>query len=841
MNRTRVSGTVLSLIAAFLSPEIAIANQAPPGPAQSISHLLVLASPFRGGRSAVHQDPLESRIVNGAWTTPHAGEELILPDGTKQVWKEIAAKPDGTFEDATLEGGYADAVIEAKAPTVYLLVASGHSLVYINGELRTGDPYETGWVTTPVHLNAGHNELLFLCGRGRLHARLIAPRSEAQFDPADLTLPDLVRGTIGKESRTVRGALTHQGAVPVLNTTDRPITGLLLQAILGQGHMVQTALPPLLPLARRKVAFAIPLSGLPPGDKAPLHLRLVRQGPSGLRELDRAELSLRVRNAGQTFMQTFVSDIDGSVQYFAVNPATPRHPHDPLPALVLSLHGASVQAIGQADAYETKSWVTLVAPTNRRPYGFDWEEWGRMDALEVLALAQKNLDIDPSRTYLAGHSMGGHGTWQMGVTFPDRFAAIGPSAGWISFSSYAGGPKGAAASPIEAMLRRASASSDTLAMGRNLAQEGVYILHGDADDNVPVTEARAMRDFLKSFHHDWDYHEQPGAGHWWDASPEPGADCVDWAPMFDFFTRHALPPPASVRQVDFVTMNPGVSSHDFWATIEAQQHALLPSEIHLRCDPGLRRFTGTTANVERLSLELMSLTPNAPLAVELDGQKIEGIAWPQGGVIRLTRSGTRWEKMGVSRSGLKGPERNGPFKEAFNHRMLFIYGTGGTNEENHWALTKARLDAETFWYRGNGSIDVIPDTQFDAGRERDRGIVIYGNADTNRAWSPLLGDSPVQVRRSGVQVGTKRIEGTDLACLFVRPRPGSDKACVAAVSGTGMPGLRLTERIPIFLSGAGFPDCTVLSTASLTRGAEGVRAAGFFGSDWSVEQGDWVW
>jgi len=26
----------------------------------------------------------------------------------------------------------------------------------------------------------------------------------------------------------------------------------------------------------------------------------------------------------------------------------------------------------------------LVAPTNRRPYGYDWEDWGRADALEVL-------------------------------------------------------------------------------------------------------------------------------------------------------------------------------------------------------------------------------------------------------------------------------------------------------------------------------------------------------------------------------------------------------------------------------------------------------------------------
>ena len=49
------------------------------------------------------------------------------------------------------------------------------------------------------------------------------------------------------------------------------------------------------------------------------------------------------------------------------------------------------------------------------------------------------------RTYLTGHSMGGHGTWHLGVTFPDRFAAIAPGRGWISMWSYAGAKRPAAA------------------------------------------------------------------------------------------------------------------------------------------------------------------------------------------------------------------------------------------------------------------------------------------------------------------------------------------------------------------------------------------------------------
>ena len=226
---------------------------------------------------------------------------------------------------------------------------------------------------------------------------------------------------------------------------------------------------------------------------------------------------LRVRQRAQARKCTFRSSIDGSVQYYALVPAIPSAAEPPgaRPGLVLSLHGAGVEAIGQAESYAPKPGLHIVAPTNRRPYGFDWEDWGRRDAIEVLDLAQRAFGTDPRRTYLTGHSMGGHGTWHLGVTYPNRFAAIAPSAGWISMSSYAGSRRADSPGPVERLMERAGSPSNTLALSRNLAQLGVYVLHGDADDNVPVDEARRMRQVLGEFHPDFAYHEQPGAGHWW--------------------------------------------------------------------------------------------------------------------------------------------------------------------------------------------------------------------------------------------------------------------------------------------------------------------------------------
>jgi len=350
-----------------------------------------------------------------------------------------------------------------------------------------------------------------------------------------------------------------------------------------------------------------------------------------------------------------------------------------------------------------------------------------------------------------------------------------------------------------------------------------------------------MAEVLGRFHHDFQFHEQPGVGHWWDVSDEPGADCVDWAPMFDYFAHHVIPRDDSVRQINFTTVNPGVSATCHWLEIQQQTHALEKSVVNVRWDPGVRRFTGTTENVARLALSLGHVKPGPPLKIELDGQKLESVPCPPAGRLCLERQGAQWRLAGEPPVSQKNPRRYGPFKDAFRHRLLLVYGTAGSKEENEWAFAKARFDAESFWYRGNGSPDVIPDTAFNAHAEPDRGVILYGNADSNRAWRGLLGDSPVQVRRGEIRIGSRVLKGEDLACLFLRPRPGSAVACVAVVGGAGLEGMRLTDRLPYFLSGVEYPDCAVVGPEMLTEGGTGVRVAGFFGLDWSVEQGEFAW
>ena len=136
------------------------AQGTPPSPGGEITptQCLVIKPVGRGGRSPIHTDAIERQIVLGTWKTPQAGDAVDLPDGSKPTWATIAPNKDGVFQNGALQGGYAFVSVDSPAPRVMLLEASAHNMVYVNGEPRVGDTYQTGWTRLPVQLKAGRNE-----------------------------------------------------------------------------------------------------------------------------------------------------------------------------------------------------------------------------------------------------------------------------------------------------------------------------------------------------------------------------------------------------------------------------------------------------------------------------------------------------------------------------------------------------------------------------------------------------------------------------------------------------------------------------------------------------------
>jgi dienelactone hydrolase len=776
-------------------------------------------------------------METGKWNAPHENQQIKSGMNLIGTWINIKADSTGWIKDDSLTNAYIYFAYKSDKDATALLEAMGNTMVYVNGSPHSGNPYryqdsyEPGgprfdYSFIPIKLHKGVNEFLFECNRGVLKVSIHPNQNGFVFIENDFTIPDLIVNEVNN----------MYGAIPIVNATDNFYKGLFVKTWSGNSQPAYYPVNEIIPLSITKIPFSIKLPAQTVVGNIPFTIALVKKENGKEDFLSSSIIELHVVNSGDTHKETFISNIDGSVQYYAVNPPDNLKSK---PALFLSLHGAGVEAINQAQAYGHKNWGYVVAPTNRRPYGYNWENWGRMDALEVLKIAKEKFNVDESRVYLTGHSMGGHGTWQLGINYPDQFAAIGPSAGWISIWSYRIKPVHDS-TLVGKMLTRSTKQSDTYAFTTNLKQNGIYIIQGDADDNVPPAQPESMIANLSKFHKDYIYHVQHGAGHWWDNSDEPGADCVDWAPMFDFFAHHSVAGKEKIKMIDFVTANPAISSKNYWVEIINQVEQQTLSNINIRLEQGNRKFIGTTNNIELLSIDVSMLSDNTPFSIVLDNQILPGISNPSDKIVYLLKENGTWKLSDKPSKENKNPARCGIFREAFNNRPIFVYGTNGNTEENIWAFEKARYDAERIWYRGNSSLEVIKDTDFDLPKYQDRSVILVGNSKTNSAWSLLLKDSPVQVDNNKIKVGAKEYKGGDYACIFIRPRQGSDNASVGAISGTSIEGMKLANIIPYFDQYLNFPDVVIYNSGILQSDEKGVVFTGYFGNDWSLGKGEFV-
>jgi predicted peptidase len=103
--------------------------------------------------------------------------------------------------------------------------------------------------------------------------------------------------------------------------------------------------------------------------------------------------------------------------------------------LVLFLHGAGergtdielVKKHGPPALVEAGESFPFILLSPQCPL----DEYWSVPALKALLdRILESYDVDRSRIYLTGMSMGGNGTWRLALKYPDLFAALAPVCGW---------------------------------------------------------------------------------------------------------------------------------------------------------------------------------------------------------------------------------------------------------------------------------------------------------------------------------------------------------------------------------------------------------------------------
>lgn len=102
--------------------------------------------------------------------------------------------------------------------------------------------------------------------------------------------------------------------------------------------------------------------------------------------------------------------------------------------LMLFLHGAgergtnlqSVAIHGPLSLVKQGREFPFVIVAPQCPEG---QDWANEPLLKLLDHVTKKFAVDTNRVYLTGLSMGGYGTWRLGLAHPEKFAAIVPICG----------------------------------------------------------------------------------------------------------------------------------------------------------------------------------------------------------------------------------------------------------------------------------------------------------------------------------------------------------------------------------------------------------------------------
>ncbi|MGQ9534138.1 MAG: prolyl oligopeptidase family serine peptidase, partial [bacterium] len=716
-----------------------------------------------------------------------------------------------------------------------LISAKNVGSFMLNGKHFPGDIYGDGF-PIPVIINKGKNKVILrLSGYGEhsFSFSILPCSAPMMIIKQDILLPDFIKGEF------YNGYI----GVPILNTTEYVLKNLKIEVSGEEIEKTEKEIPRIMPFSTIKIPLALKSRDILQKDSVMIRL-LIHDDSLAIGE----SALIMVKKPDEPYKKTFISKIDNSCQYYAVLPPK-NYCSESTYALILSCHGAGVEAINQVKSYSQKDWAYVVAPTNRRRFGFDWQDWGRLDFLEVLDEVKNNFNVDIERVYLTGHSMGGHGAWHIGLSHPDLFAAIAPSAGWVSFQLYIPWflqQSELFAEPDQIKFRDMVLREDITPLYlENAFNLPIYILHGGADDNVPPVQARMMCHYLKNLNYDFVYNEVTNQKHWWDIDTTPGVDCVDLKEMMDFLRDKKKNP--YPREIIFKTSDIAHSNKAYWIKIDELENIYQDGRIVATIDstdyfsdhphPFHLKFNITTENISAFTILITQLkhVPDYFLF------NINGIAYKfqyhKQNEITFAKSKNGFKIIQYRKRGLKKTkDLYGPIKQAYFQPFILVYGTIGDSIDTDNNLHQAWLHAYTWWIRANGYTEILPDTEITEKEIQNYNLILFGNHETNAVIKKINKKLPIHLDKDKIILGKQIIKKSNLCLIEIYPNPLNLEKFIVLYSATTKKANKYLNLFSPLYSGSGLPDFIIWDDTAAKYGWAGVIATGFFNKNWHLDK-----
>ncbi|MEZ5362387.1 MAG: prolyl oligopeptidase family serine peptidase [Bryobacterales bacterium] len=481
------------------------------------------------------------------------------------------------------------------------------------------------------------------------------------------------------------------------------------------------------------------------------------------------------------------SQVDGSVQPYIVD-VPPGYDGKPL-RLDVVLHGRNsrlnevsfLTSAARPRAGTPKPDYLQLEVYGRTNNAYRWA--GEADVFEAMAAVERNYRVDLDRVVLRGFSMGGAGTWQIGLHHPDRWVAMEAGAGFTDTLVYT---KNSLPADVPEWQKRAMHIYDAVDYSVNARTLAVVGYGGEIDPQlqaaVNIREALARdgaqfrpdglnftTDSLNAV-----FLVGPDTPHRFHPDSKARSNA-----FLDAAVAHGRQTPDKVRFVTRTTRY----AQSFWVRVDGLERSYDEAEVVAERKDGT--IVATTRNVSRLVFE----DAGAITRVEIDGRTLEPPA-QHSAVLWLGKSAGNWalyESQAAMRGSprVKRPGLQGPIDDAFTQPFLVVAPSGKAwnAAANRAALTRMEIFRQEYpkWLRADTPLKT--DAAVTNADIADHNLILFGDPGSNALIARVLDGLPLRWTREAFELGGRSYGSGEALPVLIFPNPLNPDRYVVLNSG----------------------------------------------------------
>lgn len=458
---------------------------------------------------------------------------------------------------------------------------------------------------------------------------------------------------------------------------------------------------------------------------------------------------------------------------------------------------------------------------------------GEIDVLEALEYVRERLPIDPQRISVRGFSMGGAACWQFATHYADRWFAANPGAGFSETPEFLRFFQDEnvveTAPPYQQKLWQLY---DCPPWAGNLAHCPTVAYSGEVDRQKQAADV--MKAALEKWNIDLVHIIGPETAH--NIHPQSMIEIEARMAALARTASNDVP-----RQVDFTTVTlryhkmhwidvRGLESH--WSIARVSASIDPPSTIRI-----------SSENVSDLRLDFAAgewpAAGSGAINVEIDGTTLRGpdVRSDRSWSFQVAKDRGVWQAARQIGGLRKHPGLQGPIDDAFMDTFLFVLPSGSSKDAAVQTWIEAESEHAMLHWRKHfrGDVQRVLDRDLTPQQIATHHLILFGDQESNQVIANIVGQLPLVWTEDAIAVGDSQVDRQGHVPILIHPNPMNPNRYVVLNSG-------FTFREYDYLNNARqtpkLPDWALVDIrgGATTQSPGIVKAAGFFGEDWSPKE-----